>query len=281
MSAAWGGAHDGASTSARRGTLVDDVVALLADRVPAGVLDRMLVELLGAESDDRDRDLWELLEKGTIGVRLRGLNGVATHLAGIRADRPSDVVSRIRMYAEAYRVDVSSCSMGKTVWLLGTDALRSQLPSLLEQLALPGVLAVGHDLSDLRHAPSRRASMEELLTVGQRRGWTGLVQTSRLEAAMRVEVLLDLAARQPELLEGQLDVLLDDPAHAAFAETFYQWFACGRDTSATALATHMHVNTVRYRLRRAMEISGIDVSDWDQRLVAEVQLRMWKASSKD
>jgi hypothetical protein len=272
-----GGTGSRAETPALRGSVADDVAELLADRVPAGVLDRVLVELLNADSDESDRDLRDLLGNGTVSGRLRTSHGSGAHLTGVRSDQQSRLVSRIRMHAEAYRIELAVCSLGKTVWLLVPQASRSALAQLLDQCPLPGLLAIGDNLTDLRLAPSRRASLEELLEVGQRRGWAGAVEIARLQAAMRVEALLDLAARQPELLEGPLDVLLYEPSHKPLAETLYRWLACGRDTVATAAATHMHVNSVRYRLRRAQEISGVDLDDWDQRLMAEVQLRMWKA----
>jgi hypothetical protein len=38
---------------------------------------------------------------------------------------------------------------------------------------------------------------------------------------------------------------------------------------------HLHANTIRYRLRRGQELAALDLDDWDERLLAEVQLRMW------
>lgn len=274
-----GRAGDGAAAGvASPSELAQDVVELLADRVPAVVLDRVLLELVDADGVESDADLRGLLDKGTVSGRLRAAQGAGAYLIGVRTEQQSRLVSRLRMLAEARRIELPVCVLDRTVWLLVPHSSRGALAQLLEQCPLPGLLAIGDALSDLRLGPARRASLQQLLDVGQRRGWTGLVQTTRLEAAMRMEALLDLAARQPELLEGQLDALLYDPAHAALAETLYKWFACGRDTVATAAATHLHVNSVRYRLRRAQEISGLELDDWDQRLLAEVQLRMWKAS---
>jgi DNA-binding PucR family transcriptional regulator len=37
---------------------------------------------------------------------------------------------------------------------------------------------------------------------------------------------------------------------------------------------NLHVNTVRYRLRRAAEVTGLDMEDADQRLLTELQIRL-------
>jgi hypothetical protein len=43
--------------------------------------------------------------------------------------------------------------------------------------------------------------------------------------------------------------------------TLRVWCSAGFDTSAAAASLHVHVNTLRYRLRRASEISGLDLSN--------------------
>lgn len=48
------------------------------------------------------------------------------------------------------------------------------------------------------------------------------------------------------------------------------WLGTSRRTIESAKRLNIHPNTMRYRLRRIGEVSGIDVTDPDQRLVAEV-----------
>ena len=45
------------------------------------------------------------------------------------------------------------------------------------------------------------------------------------------------------------------------------------DVAGPARALHVHPNTVRYRIRRAVELSGIDVADPDERLLVQLALR--------
>jgi DNA-binding PucR family transcriptional regulator len=48
---------------------------------------------------------------------------------------------------------------------------------------------------------------------------------------------------------------------------------CG-NVAAAAERLGVHPNTLRYRLRRAVELSGLDLGDADERLVTELQLRL-------
>lgn len=48
------------------------------------------------------------------------------------------------------------------------------------------------------------------------------------------------------------------------------WLRADRDTAATADALCLHPNTLRYRLRRAAQTSGLDLDDGAQRIVAEL-----------
>ncbi|SDZ31683.1 DNA-binding transcriptional regulator, PucR family [Amycolatopsis xylanica] len=47
------------------------------------------------------------------------------------------------------------------------------------------------------------------------------------------------------------------------------------DVPAAAKALGLHANSLRYRIRRIEEVSGLDIHDPEQRLVAELQLRLW------
>jgi DNA-binding PucR family transcriptional regulator len=45
------------------------------------------------------------------------------------------------------------------------------------------------------------------------------------------------------------------------------------DATATATALGLHASTLRYRLRRIQKISGVDLTNPDQRLVCQPLLR--------
>ena len=257
---------------------IDDVVRVLADRVPSEVLDRVVLELLDHDDGGPDQELLSLLEQGVVSLSLRRTFGTGFRLVGVRTARAPALQSRLRMAGEAYRACVRVARSGRTLWVIAPDRDFAWLDDVLTGDAPSGQLAVARRAEDPRSVPALRASLDGLLDLGERRGWSGLVDAERLNTAYRVEALLDLAAANPEIVEGPLDALLESQSSLVLAETLLVWFSVDRDTSATADQLHLHVNTVRYRLRRAQELTGIDLADWDQRFLAEVQLRLWQAS---
>jgi DNA-binding PucR family transcriptional regulator len=56
--------------------------------------------------------------------------------------------------------------------------------------------------------------------------------------------------------------------------TLQAYFDAFGDMGAAAAQVNVHPNTFRYRLRRITEVFGLDLDDPDERLVAELQLRL-------
>jgi DNA-binding PucR family transcriptional regulator len=65
---------------------------------------------------------------------------------------------------------------------------------------------------------------------------------------------------------------LDDATSVDLRTTLATWLARDGDVRATAAQLHLHPNSVRYRLQRAAQLSGIDLDDPLQRLVAHLAL---------
>ena len=64
-----------------------------------------------------------------------------------------------------------------------------------------------------------------------------------------------------------------------FAATLLAYLEFFGDVNRCAEELAVHRNTVHYRLRRACELSGIDLQDPDQRLLAHLQIRLWTHST--
>jgi PucR family transcriptional regulator, purine catabolism regulatory protein len=68
-------------------------------------------------------------------------------------------------------------------------------------------------------------------------------------------------------------LLAYDRAHAsALLETLGVYLRANENLRRTAERLFVHVNTVNYRLRRIEAITGLDLADSRQRLIAEVAL---------
>lgn len=59
--------------------------------------------------------------------------------------------------------------------------------------------------------------------------------------------------------------------YGATLRAYLDWFG---DVSRTSAALSIHVNTLRYRLGKLMTLSGLNLGDPDERLVAHIQLRI-------
>jgi DNA-binding PucR family transcriptional regulator len=88
--------------------------------------------------------------------------------------------------------------------------------------------------------------------------------------------LRDLAATRGEGPVGPIALLLehDDRAAGGLIETLEAWLEAFGDVAAAAAALYIHPNTLRYRLRRITELSGLDLTDPEQRFAAMLQLRV-------
>lgn len=88
--------------------------------------------------------------------------------------------------------------------------------------------------------------------------------------------LRDLAAARGERPVGPVARLLayDDRNDSDLAESLGAWLDALGDVRAAASALFIHPNTLRYRLRRLEEVSGLDLADPEQRFAAMLQLRI-------
>jgi DNA-binding PucR family transcriptional regulator len=91
--------------------------------------------------------------------------------------------------------------------------------------------------------------------------------------------LADLAqtlAAAPRLRQGAGPAIQSyDAEHGtAYAATVLAYLAANSDVAAAARRLNVHPNTCRYRLARAEEISGITLSNPDERLLLWLQLRL-------
>jgi DNA-binding PucR family transcriptional regulator len=81
------------------------------------------------------------------------------------------------------------------------------------------------------------------------------------------EELRSLADRYLSAIEGY------DGRHSReLMATLTAYFACGRNFARTAEHLVVHLNTVKYRLRRCSEVSGFDIEDPATALNLEIAL---------
>ena len=142
---------------------------------------------------------------------------------------------------------------------------------------LPIVVGVGGVGDDVRGLTESRATATRVLRV-LREGHAAR-RVARLPDVHAQSLLLelrDLAAARGERPVGPVARLLayDERNDSNLAETLEAWLDALGDVRAAASALFIHPNTLRYRLRRLEEVSGLDLGDPEQRFAAMLQLRI-------
>ncbi|MEU2508440.1 helix-turn-helix domain-containing protein [Streptomyces sp. NPDC007863] len=99
---------------------------------------------------------------------------------------------------------------------------------------------------------------------------------AELHASLVLDEVLRLLDAHPDTRHAGLAILVDhDTEHRSeLARSLLAYLDGFGDVTRTAEALNVHPNTLRYRVRKAVALSGIGLDDPDQRLVAMLQLRL-------
>jgi hypothetical protein len=193
----------------------------------------------------------------------------------------------LALHCEAYRRQAAAVAIGSVIHVLLPEpavADRSRLESFVHDLV--------DRTSDAMHAGLRAAIGGTVMGIddlsSSHREATRVLRAMRAidspassvatVADVRNHMLLlelqDLAARQPELRDGAVAVLRehDRQRDTEYVRTLRAYLDCFGDVPAASSSLHVHQNTFRYRLRRLVEISGLDLGDPVERLVAHLHL---------
>src|SRR6478752_6088047 len=289
-------AMDGPLTPERTATLRDaaKLVALHLLRVRAGadVQRRLRTELVSTalEGGAGARDAL-----GRLGLAGHDLVVIAGALTGEPAGSGRDdqlLIADRERFADALAVHLSAVRPGAAVALIGDVAygILPAAPGTLDRVIaiaqdflgrvgsrLPAVIAVGSMAHDIASTAHSRATADRVLRVIRRRVTSQLVASM---ADVQTESLLlelrDLTASRGDEATGPVATLLayDERHDAHLLETLEAWLDSFGDVVSAAAATFVHPNTLRYRLRRLAEVSGLDLADPEQRFAAMLELRM-------
>ncbi|MEQ6900825.1 helix-turn-helix domain-containing protein [Nocardioides sp. YIM 152588] len=148
------------------------------------------------------------------------------------------------------------------------DRLGARLPAIV------GVGGVGTDVGGV--AASRATATRVLRVLREGHGTRRVARLPDVHTQSLLLELRDLAAARGERPVGPLALLLeyDERNDSGLAETLDAWLDALGDVRAAAAALFIHPNTLRYRLRRLEEVSGLDLADPEQRFAASLQLRL-------
>ncbi|MGW7021078.1 helix-turn-helix domain-containing protein [Streptomyces decoyicus] len=151
-----------------------------------------------------------------------------------------------------------------------TEAARRHLG-----LSLRG--SVGCIVPGLGEVPESRREADRILDAMVGAGVTTTVAAlPDIQAEVLVSEVLTVLSAHPEMRDPRLTALVthDSRSQGQLAESVLAYLNSFGDVRAAAAELHVHPNTLRYRIRRAEELTGLDLSRPDQRLLAMLQLRL-------
>ena len=193
----------------------------------------------------------------------------------------------LAVHMSTYRVRGATALLGGIVYALiatDDDAAVSEehvVRIAKDVVARPGhdavpLLGVGGHAKTLSDVPRSRREAEEAVRVlrsGRREG-VATIDDVRLPALLTR--FADLASEDHELYAGKIDRLIrsDSRGGTAYIEALRCFFDAFGDYTAAASTLHIHPNTLRYRLRKAQELSGVNLDDPEERLALMLLVRV-------
>ncbi len=144
--------------------------------------------------------------------------------------------------------------------------------------------AVGSPVERLGDVPESRAEADRVLDAMGRdldRGTDWEVATiSDVRSRVLISETLAHLRTDPSLRDPRVSRLIehDRAGGADLVHSLLAYLEAFGDARAAAERLHIHPNTLRYRVRRAIAVSGIDLSDPGERLFTQLQLLMEQQS---
>lgn len=149
--------------------------------------------------------------------------------------------------------------------------------SQLQRLDIEARAAIGRRACTLADVPLARRDVDDLLVVLGRGTPAGTVGTRERRWAEIVLLLAERAvdAADPVTGEHLARLVEHDARHGTeFVKTLRTYLEAFGSISAAAEELVLHPNTLRHRLQRLTEISGVDLGEPTQRLALALQLRV-------
>ncbi|MFJ9518812.1 PucR family transcriptional regulator [Kitasatospora sp. NPDC101801] len=157
------------------------------------------------------------------------------------------------------------------------DWAQEAVAAAREHLGVRLRAAIGSTVDGLAAVPESRAQADRILDAMGRGGVaTEVAALIDVQAEVLVSEVLALLQDRGGLRDPRLTALTGyDLRHGTrLAESVLAWLDALGEVRVAADALHIHPNTLRYRVRRAEQLTGIDLAQPQQRLLAMLQLRL-------
>ncbi|GAA2638956.1 PucR family transcriptional regulator [Streptomyces vastus] len=206
--------------------------------------------------------------------------------------RRAAMTSLISVHAAAFRRRSLVTSDGERVYVLlpglpeqsgegMVAALATEIVRVAGQrLQIDVCAAVGSVVGSLDAIAESKAAADRVLDIITRRGERRVATIADVRSEVLLSDTLALLEKNPRLRDPRITALLSyDREHdSGLVASVLAYFGTQCNMRAAARLLHLHTNTLRYRLKRAEAISGIDLSDPHQCLFSHLQLLLQTGS---
>jgi DNA-binding PucR family transcriptional regulator len=204
-----------------------------------------------------------------------------------RADRTGrelrrvELLSVISVHAAAYRRSALVTQSGDRTYVLLPDLgsegglgglTRDMVTAAGRQLRVRTRAAIGRVVSGIADVRASREEADRVLDALTENADPDVATLAEVRSRVLVGETLALLAERPSLRDPRLTALAAHDNH--LARSLLAYLDALGDVRTAAARLHVHPNTLRYRVRRAAELTGIDLDDPLVRLFAGLQLRL-------
>lgn len=229
-----------------------------------------------------------------VAFALRTDRGAVVGRSGLELRR-GEATSVISVHSAAYRRAALVTLLGSRIYALlpelaanaataaATTLTRDIVGSIRRQTGLRVQAAIGrtvHELDEVRASRREADRVLDAIAAEPDRDVAGI-------ADVRAEVLLSetlaLLSEHPHIRDPRLAALnADDAKHdGRLGRSLLAFLDAFGEVRTAAEALGIHPNTLRYRVRRAAELTGIDLDDPRERLVTQLQLRLGAPTGRE
>jgi hypothetical protein len=201
---------------------------------------------------------------------------------------PERILSVVSLYAENMHRHAMCAVVGERIWAIVPAPAGGDVRARVVELAHTVVERVEHVLhvqvraglgaavADVSGVPRSSRGAEQALGLLDRLPDQQVLHVDEVRAQVALLEALEAVSSVESLQDGGVAALRahDRGRGTDYAGTLRAWLDNHGDVARTAAALDVHANTVRYRLRRAAEVGGLDLEDPDERLVAALALRL-------
>ncbi|MFC9325464.1 PucR family transcriptional regulator [Kitasatospora sp. NPDC057015] len=185
----------------------------------------------------------------------------------------------------AVHADAAVTAAGRTVYVLLPELDQAAVRRLAEQAVTtlartfdtPLRAAFSRRVDDLEQLPELRSEVDDILRVTTARADAPEVaDLTDTHAGVLLAHVADELARLPRLRHPGIEAMLahDRAQQTAYAASVTAWLDAVGNVAQAAERLAVHPNTLKYRLRRARELFGLDLDAPDERLACWLQLRL-------